>query len=181
MDEIRPSFTAETLAVLATKLGLPIDIIVDKPSAAERLARYEGLLLGYLDDAVETSRDPHMRADSARDPSPRDIGRGTASRSPWRLALMADTPTSRRAYAMALDARRPRLLGTRPVANASGCGVERGGDSPPPAAWKIELAGASGGYVPDGELRSAHSPSAHHQRAGRELRADWVKSAALLQ
>jgi hypothetical protein len=56
-------FHGETLSALAGTLRLPIAVLVDKPTAAERLARYEGLLLRFLDNAIELPLDSTVRAD----------------------------------------------------------------------------------------------------------------------
>jgi hypothetical protein len=64
VDSVRTDqFHGETLAALASTLQLPITVSVDKPTAAERLARYEGLLLRFLDHAIELPRDATVRAD----------------------------------------------------------------------------------------------------------------------
>jgi hypothetical protein len=64
VSEVRTDqFHGETLAALAETLRLPLTVLVDKPTAAERLARYEGLLLRFLDDVIELPRDSLVRAD----------------------------------------------------------------------------------------------------------------------
>ncbi len=56
-------FHAESHATIAARMQLGIAIEVDKPTASERLERYEGTLTRLLDDALELPRDPHVRAD----------------------------------------------------------------------------------------------------------------------
>jgi len=64
VDEVRTDqFHGETLSALADTLRLPLSVLVDKPTAAERLARYEGLLLRFLDDAIELPRDSVVTGD----------------------------------------------------------------------------------------------------------------------
>jgi hypothetical protein len=53
----------EAHASIAARLKLGIEILVDKPTPAERLQRYEGVLTRLQDDAVELPRDAHVRAD----------------------------------------------------------------------------------------------------------------------
>ncbi len=64
IDEVRTDqFHGESLALLADKMRLGIRVLVDKPTAAERLARYEGLLVRFLDEAIELPRDSVVRGD----------------------------------------------------------------------------------------------------------------------
>lgn len=64
IDEVRTDqFHGESLALLADKMRLGIRVLVDKPTVAERLARYEGLLVRFLDEAIELPRDSVVRAD----------------------------------------------------------------------------------------------------------------------
>lgn len=56
-------FHGETLAAIANRTRLGISIIVDKPTAGQRLERYEATLTRFLDDALEIPRDPVVRAD----------------------------------------------------------------------------------------------------------------------
>ncbi|HEY3817317.1 MAG TPA: hypothetical protein VGL81_09110 [Polyangiaceae bacterium] len=56
-------FHGESLAAIAERMHLGIHVLVDKPTATERLTRYEGLLTRFLDNAIELPRDPVVRAD----------------------------------------------------------------------------------------------------------------------
>lgn len=56
-------FHGETLAAIAVRMQLGITVIVDKPTATQRLARYEATLTRLMDHALELPRDPVVRAD----------------------------------------------------------------------------------------------------------------------
>jgi hypothetical protein len=56
-------YHGESLAAIAQRLELPITITVDKPTAAERLERYESLLTRMSDNEIELHRDARLRAD----------------------------------------------------------------------------------------------------------------------
>jgi hypothetical protein len=56
-------FHGESLAVIAERLELGITIRVDKPTAAERIERYESLLTRMSDDGIELHADPLVRRD----------------------------------------------------------------------------------------------------------------------
>lgn len=56
-------YHGESLAAIAERLELGITISVDKPTAAERLERYEALLTRLSDDEIELHADGRLRAD----------------------------------------------------------------------------------------------------------------------
>jgi hypothetical protein len=60
---ITDQFHAETLASIATRMELGITIEIDKPTAQERLARFENVATRFADHAVELPRHPQIRAD----------------------------------------------------------------------------------------------------------------------
>ncbi len=56
-------FHGESLASIASRTQLGIDVVVDKPTSSQRLERYEGTHTRLLDDGVELPRDPQVRSD----------------------------------------------------------------------------------------------------------------------
>jgi hypothetical protein len=56
-------FHGESLASIAQRMRLSIQIVVDKPTASERLERYESTLTRLLDDSLELPHDRQLRAD----------------------------------------------------------------------------------------------------------------------
>ena len=56
-------FHGESLAALAEKMNLPIRVVVDKPTAADRLRRYEGMAVRFIDNAMELPRDEVVKRD----------------------------------------------------------------------------------------------------------------------
>ncbi len=64
ISEVRSDqYHAESLSAIAERLELGYSVAIDKPTQAERLKRYEGLLTRFLDDAIELPRDKVVRAD----------------------------------------------------------------------------------------------------------------------
>ena len=91
-------FHGESLAALANSMHLPITVHVDKPTAAERLRRYESLYMKFMQEQIEIPRRPaRARADLLA--IKRRISRGNDA---WQIT-MATTPDGRHAdYAPAI-------------------------------------------------------------------------------
>jgi hypothetical protein len=62
-EVVTDQFHGESLQAIAQRLRLDVSIIVDKPTAAERLERYESLLTRLSDDEIELPNDRRVRAD----------------------------------------------------------------------------------------------------------------------
>ncbi|HSY22754.1 MAG TPA: hypothetical protein VK841_11595 [Polyangiaceae bacterium] len=60
---VTDQFHGETLAAIALRLRLGVTLEVDKPTATERLERYESLLTRLSDDEIELPNDRRVRAD----------------------------------------------------------------------------------------------------------------------
>ena len=56
-------FHGESLEAISNRMELGVSVVVDKPTAAERLERYESLLTRLSDDEIELPHDPQLRAD----------------------------------------------------------------------------------------------------------------------
>jgi hypothetical protein len=60
---VTDQYHGESLASLAGAMHLPIEVLVDKPTSAERLRRYESTLVRMINREIEIPRNPIFRAD----------------------------------------------------------------------------------------------------------------------